>query len=106
MPRTPDSDLPRPFAARWRPALRILALAALPLLVAACNGSKDGDDDSPVAQNPAPPTDTRNPAYLSARPGDVIKVRIEELRPTQAAIGYDQIYYKLGRWQGDFNRPT
>ncbi|OAS90295.1 chromosome partitioning protein ParB [Achromobacter xylosoxidans] len=106
MPRTPDSDLPRPFAARWRPALRILALAALPLLLAACNGSKDGDDDSPVAQNPAPPTDTRNPAYLSARPGDVIKVRIEELRPTQAAIGYDQIYYKLGRWQGDFNRPT
>ena len=25
---------------------------------------------------------------------------------TQAAIGYDQIYYKLGRWQGDFARPT
>ena len=30
----------------------------------------------------------------------------QELHPTQAAIGYDQIYYKLGRWQGDFNRPT
>ena len=26
--------------------------------------------------------------------------------PTQGAIGYDQIYYKLGRWQGDLQRPT
>ena len=33
-------------------------------------------------------------------------MRIEELRPTQAAIGYDQIFYKLGRWQGDFERAT
>lgn len=97
MSRMPNSDLPRPFTARWRPALRILALAALPLVLAACNGSKDDDDDSPVVQNPAPPTDTRNQAYLSTKSGDVIKVRIEELHPTQAAIGYDQIYYKLGR---------
>ncbi len=107
MSRTPVPAAPLPFAARWRPALRVLALASLPLLLAACNGSNDGDDDTPpVAQNPAPPVDTRNPAYLAAKPGDVIKVRIEELRPTQAAIGYDQIYYKLGRWQGDFSRPT
>ncbi|MBB1627481.1 ParB/Srx family N-terminal domain-containing protein [Achromobacter sp. UMC71] len=104
MSRTPSLAAPLPFAARWRPALRVLALASLPLLLAACNGSDD--DTPPVAQNPAPPVDTRNPAYLATKPGDVIKVRIEELRPTQAAIGYDQIYYKLGRWQGDFNRPT
>ncbi len=108
MSRMPASDLPRPFTARWRPALRILALATLPLLLAACNGGDDDDDDTspPVAQNPAPPADTRNQAYLAAKAGDVIQVRIEELRPTQAAIGYDQIYYKLGRWQGDFNRAT
>lgn len=110
MSRMPSSDLLRPFTARWRPALRILALAALPLLLAACNGGGDDDDDEvtspPVAQNPAPPADTRNQAYLAAKAGDVIQVRIEELRPTQAAIGYDQIYYKLGRWQGDFNRAT
>ena len=53
-----------------------------------------------------PETPAKNQAYLKAKPGDVIKVRIEELNPTQAAIGYDQIYYKLGRWQGDFARPT
>ena len=54
------------------------------------------------AETPAPPkpeTPAKNQAYLKAKPGDVIKVRIEELNPTQAAIGYDQIYYKLGRWQ-------
>ena len=105
MSRTPSPAVPLPFAARWRPALRVLALASLPFLLAACNGGSD-DNDSPAAQNPAPPVDTRNQAYLAAKPGDVIQVRIEELRPTQAAIGYDQIYYKLGRWQGDFNRPT
>ncbi len=111
MPRTPASVAPLPFAARWRPALRVLALATLPLWLAACNGSSDDDDapPPPVAQTPTPtppPVDTRNPAYLAAKTGDVLKVRIEELRPTQAAIGYDQIYYKLGRWQGDFARPT
>ncbi|PKD78461.1 chromosome partitioning protein ParB, partial [Escherichia coli] len=77
MSRSPNPNLPRPFTARWRPALRILALAALPLVLAACNGSKDDDDDnSPVVQNPAPPADTRNQAYLATKPGDVIKVRI------------------------------
>lgn len=111
MSRTPSPVAPLPFAARWRPALRVLALASLPLWLAACNGSSDDDDapapTPPVAETPAPPpVDTRNQAYLTAKTGDVLKVRIEELRPTQAAIGYDQIYYKLGRWQGDFARPT
>lgn len=99
--------------------MRAFALALLPLALAACNGGGDGDDDDqalpPVAETPAPQPETpapgpetppRNTAYLQAKPGDVIRVRIEELRPTQAAIGYDQIFYKLGRWQGDFERAT
>ncbi|MBO1013201.1 ParB/Srx family N-terminal domain-containing protein [Achromobacter sp. SD115] len=95
--------------------LRILAAALLPLALAACNGGGDDHDDEPVAVTPPPTGETpppvetqppRNTAYLEAKPGDVIQVRIEELHPTQAAIGYDQIYYKLGRWQGDFERPT
>ncbi|WP_233238335.1 ParB/Srx family N-terminal domain-containing protein [Bordetella sp. LUAb4] len=102
--------------------LRRLAVAAtlvLPLALAACGGGDGDDDDSPVAtapvETPAPPAtpdvpteqpDTRNQAYLKAKAGDIIQVRIEELHPTQDAIGYDQIYYKLGRWQGDFDRPT
>lgn len=92
---------------------RLLAVALLPLALAACNSSDDDDaaetpvvTPPPVVVDPTPPVDTRNQAYLAAKAGDVIKVTIEELHPTQAAIGYDQIYYKLGRWQGDFSRAT
>ena len=99
--------------------LRLLAAALLPLALAACNGGDDDDGDAGGGEPPAviaplptepetpePETPARNSAYLDTRPGQVIQVRIEELRPTQAAVGYDQIYYKLGRWQGDFDRPT
>ena len=95
------------------PGARLIAVALLPLALAACNGGSDADEPAaqpaPVPETPAPPkpeTPAKNQAYLKAKPGDVIKVRIEELNPTQAAIGYDQIYYKLGRWQGDFACPT
>ena len=92
--------------------LRALGIALLPLALAACDsGSSTGGSHSPeapvvtppVTEEPEPP---RNTAYLDSKAGDVIKVRIEELHPTQAAIGYDQVYYKLGRWQGDLDRPT
>ncbi|TDC79281.1 chromosome partitioning protein ParB [Streptomyces hainanensis] len=33
--------------------------------------------------------------------GDLITVSLAELRPTQPAIGYDQIYYKLGRYAAE-----
>lgn len=33
--------------------------------------------------------------------GDVIKVGLHELKPTQPSVGYDQIMYKLGRFQFD-----
>jgi len=89
-----------PWAALRRRAARLAALALVPLALAACGGDDDDDNDASAD------TPTRNTAYLDAKPGDVLKVRIEELNPTQAAIGYDQIYYKLGRWQGDFDRPT
>lgn len=108
MPLSPLSDLP--FLTQTR---RALAIALLPLALAACNGGGSDDSDDvpappPVVETPAsvPEAPARNTAYLEARPGDVIQVRIEELHPTQATIGYDQIYYKLGRWQGDFDRAT
>ncbi|WMD23839.1 ParB/Srx family N-terminal domain-containing protein [Achromobacter seleniivolatilans] len=113
MPLNSPSRLPAVPNARPRILLRLLASALLPLALAACNSDSDDNNDAPVVTppppavvEPPPVVDTRNPAYLSSKAGDVIKVRIEELNPTQAAIGYDQIYYKLGRWQGDFNRPT
>ncbi len=33
--------------------------------------------------------------------GSVTEVELKQLHPTQAAVGFDQIYYKLGRYQQD-----
>lgn len=35
-------------------------------------------------------------ALSTPKPGQVIDVALQQLHPTQAVIGFDQIYYKLG----------
>jgi hypothetical protein len=35
-------------------------------------------------------------AFSSPQPGQVIEVALEQLHPTQAVVGFDQIYYSLG----------
>lgn len=81
--------------------MSILALGICTVFgLAACN------DSSQDQQSSIQPSDTRDQRFLNAKAGDVIEVEIADLIPTQGAIGYDQIYYKLGRWQGDWNRPT
>lgn len=42
--------------------------------------------------------------YRNAKPGDLLQVRLEQLHPTQAVVGYDQIYYKLGRFSKEPNK--
>ncbi len=90
----------------WRTICAVL----LPLALVACGSSTGSQEEDTASIVPPPPTEEthtpRNTAYLDAQPGEVLKVRIEELRPTQAAIGYDQVYYKLGRWQGDLQRSS
>jgi hypothetical protein len=39
--------------------------------------------------------------WATAAAGDMLDVTLGDLHPTQAALGYDQIYYKLGRYQAD-----
>lgn len=34
----------------------------------------------------------------NAKAGDLIDVRLDELHPTQPSLGYDEVYYKLGRY--------
>ncbi|MFD7221024.1 ParB/Srx family N-terminal domain-containing protein [Streptomyces sp. NPDC059892] len=48
---------------------------------------------------------------LKAEVGDLLDVTLDQLRPTQPSVGFDQIYYKLGRYSstkdeqnGDFNK--
>ncbi|MGB4137871.1 MAG: hypothetical protein WA971_14995, partial [Microbacterium sp.] len=35
---------------------------------------------------------------MCAQPGDLIDVRIGDVLPTQPSLGYDEVYYKLGRY--------
>ena len=39
--------------------------------------------------------------YTCAQPGDLIDVTLGELHPTQAVLGFDQVFYKLGRYGSD-----
>ncbi len=46
-------------------------------------GSAGGSSDSP---------------YLCAQEGELLDVRIGDVRATQPSLGYDEVYYKLGRY--------
>ena len=79
------------------------------LSLSACNTHHE-DHSTHVSVNPPvtaqPSVDSRDQRFLTAQEGHVLVVVIDDLIPTQGAIGYDQIYYKLGRWQGDLHRAT
>lgn len=74
---------------------------------AAPAGPASGADGANPSQQPGSAANAGNPAqpapepgkWKSARAGDMLDVTLGELRPTQGAIGYDQIYYKLGRYE-------
>lgn len=38
------------------------------------------------------------PDYTGAKAGDIVDVRIGDVHPTQPSLGYDEVYYKLGRY--------
>ncbi|MCX3061761.1 ParB/Srx family N-terminal domain-containing protein [Streptomyces beihaiensis] len=80
-----------------------LSALALPTLVGIVAGTV------PAAAAPTAPTGkpsfchhdhrhTPNSRYLCARAGDLLKIRIGDVHPTQTSVGYDEIYYKLGRY--------
>lgn len=37
-------------------------------------------------------------ALSTHKPGDLVEVSLDQLHPTQAVVGFDQVYYKLGRF--------
>lgn len=43
-------------------------------------------------------------ALSTPKPGDIVEVALEQLHPTQAVVGFDQIYYKLGRFAKEPSR--
>ncbi|MGI4812524.1 MAG: ParB/Srx family N-terminal domain-containing protein [Janthinobacterium lividum] len=87
-------------------ALQAFVLCAL-LSLSACG---DGRRDAPVARtrpnwtagsDAEITTDGVQQLLTNARAGDVLKVRLRDLHPTQGALGYDEVYYRLDRFERD-----
>ncbi|MDR5837268.1 ParB/Srx family N-terminal domain-containing protein [Caballeronia sp. LZ034LL] len=53
------------------------------------------------ASSPEVSTPPQAGQWAAASAGQMLDVTLGELHPTQAALGYDQIYYKLGRYEAD-----
>ena len=47
--------------------------------------------------------DTRD---LCAPVGELLDVRIGDMHPTQPSLGYDEVYYKLGRYDADLSKDA
>lgn len=43
-------------------------------------------------------------SYQALKAGELVQVPLQHLHPTQAVVGYDQIYYKLGRFSAEPNK--
>lgn len=51
-----------------------------------------------VATFVAAPQPAQAADYTGAQAGDLVDVRIGDVHPTQPALGYDEVFYKLGRY--------
>ncbi|MFJ2221472.1 ParB-like protein [Streptomyces anulatus] len=69
------------------------ALAAGTVVAGAGTGAAAGGAAACTGSGPLP--------YTCAQPGDLIDVQLGELHPTQAVLGFDQVFYKLGRYGSD-----
>ncbi|MFJ7999831.1 ParB/Srx family N-terminal domain-containing protein [Streptomyces sp. NPDC096310] len=132
MPGTPGPGPASDRTPAWRTALRPrqrgrtrglaagLAAAALALGGAVASGAPAvaAPANSPTGKAPAAAQCVKKHGAASAvvkarcaRTGDLLDVTLDQLRPTQPSVGFDQIYYKLGRYSstkdvqnGDVNK--
>ncbi|MGG7462919.1 ParB-like protein [Plantibacter sp. YIM 135347] len=77
------------------PSVRRASWSALvvALLAGASLASAGVVQAAPLVADAAPAPD-----YLNAKAGDLVDVRIGDVLPTQPSLGYDEVYYKLGRY--------
>ncbi|WP_322047192.1 ParB/Srx family N-terminal domain-containing protein [Paraburkholderia sp. J67] len=82
--------------------------AKTPSSDAATSSSGASETASASASAPAEasaPAATPTPGkWQAATANQVLDVTLGDLHPTQAALGYDQIYYKLGRYEADITK--
>jgi len=77
-----------------RNALCALTVA---LTLTACSSPTEptaAGTEEPAAQTCAPGNDR----YCTAAVGDLLEIPLSDLRPTQPSLGYDEVYYRLGRY--------
>ncbi|WP_431821455.1 ParB/Srx family N-terminal domain-containing protein [Burkholderia sp. F1] len=72
---------------------------AAPVARADVQAPAGGGATTPATPAPPPPVTPQPGKWKAARTGDLLDVALGDLHPTQGAIGYDQIYYKLGRYE-------
>lgn len=104
---TPNSAVPR--ARRRFAALSVAtALLAAPLAAGvAAPALADPVTDSGATQAAEPTLHTAAAGgYADAEAGDLLDVRIGDVHPTQPSIGYDEIYYKLGRYDATLGKDA
>jgi hypothetical protein len=78
---------------RWRTAAAAIVLAAIfgsPASLIA------GEEEHGCSAGPG---SARTAGYRCAKAGDLLEVVLADLHPTQAVLGFDEVYYKLGRYQ-------
>ncbi|WP_321951828.1 ParB/Srx family N-terminal domain-containing protein [Paraburkholderia bannensis] len=78
--------------------------AKTPTSDAATSGAASDTATATTPDTASQPTATTPGKWQAAAAGQVIDVTLGDLRPTQAALGYDQIYYKLGRYEADMTK--
>jgi hypothetical protein len=74
---------------------RIIAAAAITLLAVAGCATRTEDKPAPAASPACPQANER---FCAAGVGDLLDIRLDELKPTQPSLGYDEVYYRLGRY--------
>lgn len=81
---------------------RNLAAVALTLLAAsaaACNTPSTETGGAPsTEQTEGQPCAAGNERSCEAAVGDLLDVTLNQLHPTQPSLGYDEVYYRLGRY--------
>lgn len=75
-------------------SFRRMMTAAFTLLVLTASGCAATDTEkSATATCPE-----QNARFCAAVEGDLLEVRLSDLRPTQPSLGYDEVYYRVGRY--------
>jgi len=108
----PSSTAPHLHALRGIAAAAVLGVAALTFAPVTATASPTVAPAAKVATSQRPSfcdqltsRDARSRkakahdnAYLCATAGDLVDVRIGDVHATQPSLGYDEVYYKLGRY--------